>query len=215
MEIFEFIQLPQNSVFFISIIIILIMAFVEVISVLLGVSVSEAIDNLLPDVEVDADIEADISVPVLDWLNFGKVPFLILLIIFLTFFGLSGFIIQGLFSKIFTVLMPGIVAVVIALVPTFILVHFIGRLISKVLPQVETTAVKINTLKGKIAEINIGTATFDNPAEAKVKDRHGKIHYIRVIPGDREENFIQGEKVVLTKLENGIFQAEKVDADLL
>lgn len=215
MEIFEFIKLPQNSVFFISIIVILIMAFVEVISVLLGVSVSEAIDNLLPDVEVDGDIEASISVPILDWLNFGKVPFLILIIIFLTFFGLSGFILQGIFSKIFTILMPGIVAIIIALLPTFILVHFIGRIISKVLPQVETTAVKINSLRGKIAEILIGTATFDNPAEAKVKDQHGKIHYVRVTPGDKEERFIQGEKVVLTKLYSGIFQAEKIDVDLL
>lgn len=215
MDIFEFIKLPQNSVFLISIIIIIIMAFVEVISVLLGVSISEAIDNLLPDVEVEGDIEADLSVPVLDWLNFGKVPFLILIIIFLTFFGLSGFIIQGIFFKIFSVLMPEIVAIIIALVPTFIVVHFIGKIISKILPQVETTAVNINSLKGRIAKITIGTATCDNPAEAKVKDKYGKTHYVRVIPGDIEESFIQGEKVVLTKLYSGIFKAEKIDADLL
>lgn len=215
MDIFEFIKLPQNSVFLISIIIIIIMAFVEVISVLLGVSISEAIDNLLPDVEVESDIEADLSVPVLDWLNFGKVPFLILIIIFLTFFGLSGFIIQGIFFKIFSVLMPEIVAIIIALVPTFIVVHFIGKIISKILPQVETTAVNINSLKGRIAKITIGTATCDNPAEAKVKDKYGKTHYVRVIPGDIEESFIQGEKVVLTKLYSGIFKAEKIDADLL
>lgn len=72
----------------------------------------------------------------------------------------------------------------------------------------------MDSLSGKIAEISIGTATKDNPAEAKVKDRHNKTHYVRLVPGDPEESFQQGDKVVLTDLVDGIFTAEKVDLDL-
>ncbi len=215
MILLEFIKQPENTLFFIAIIIILIMAAVEIISMLLGVSISEAIDSLLPDVEVEADIEVGGAMPVLDWLNFGKVPFLILIIIFLTTFGLTGFIIQGLFYKIFNTFIPVLFASLITIIPTIFLLHLVGDAIHKILPQVDTTAVKLQSLRGKIAEINIGTATFNNPAEAKVKDRYGKTHYIRVVPGDKEEKFIKGDKIVLTLFENGIFQAEMVDSDLL
>ncbi len=215
MELLDFIKHPQNSAFFIAIVTILIMAVVESISMLLGVSVSEALDNLLPDVEVEADIEANISVPILDWLNFGKIPFLILIILFLTIFGLNGFIVQGFIFKVFNNVLPGVIAIIIAIFPTLIIVHFLGNLLAKLIPQVDTTAVKLSSLKGQIAEINIGTATFDNPAEAKVKDVYGKVHYVRVIPGDKSEKFVQGEKIVLVIFENGVFQAEKVDLDLL
>lgn len=214
MELIEFIKHSNNSVFLVSIVIILIMSVVELISVTLGFSISETIDNLLPDVEVEADIDADVNVPVLDWLNFGKIPLLIFIILFLASFGLSGFAIQGIINRIIGSLLPTFIAVPLALFSAVILVHFLGNVIAKIIPKVETTAVKVDSLSGKIAEISIGTATKDNPAEAKVKDRHNKTHYVRLVPGDPEESFQQGDKVVLTDLVDGIFTAEKVDLDL-
>lgn len=220
MELLEFIKQPQNSAFFISIIIMLSMAVIEFISLAIGISVSEAVDNILPDFDMDLDTDVDgvdigAGSHLLDWLNFGKVPFLVLVILFLTIYGLTGFSIQTIFFNTFQSLLPGVIAGVITVIPTAILVHFFGNFISKIIPQIETTAVKIDTLKGKIAEINIGTASFNNPAEAKVKDKYGKVHYVRVVPGDPEEKFTKGEKIVLTILEDGIFKGEKVDLDLI
>lgn len=214
MELWEFMRQPENSAFFISLLIMLIMAVVEFITLMLGVSLSEAVDNLLPDFDIEGP-EVDSTVPVLDWLNLGKVPLIVNIILLLTGFGLSGYILQGGVEKVTGSLLPLVPAVLIALVPTLVAVHFMGRLICRLLPQIETTAVTVETLKGSFAEITLGCARVGNPAEAKVKDRYGKVHYVRVVPGDPEEEFLQGDKVILVFYDEGIFQAEKVDSDLI
>lgn len=218
MDFLEFVKHPDNGAFLLSILIMIVMAVVEIITMVLGVSISEAVDNLLPDFDLDADIngaEVGGAIPILDWLNFGKVPFLVLIILFLTLFGLSGFVVQGFIYKIFQHFLPHVLAILLACFISIFLVHFSGNIICRILPQVETTAVKLNTLLGSIAEITLGKASVNNPAEAKAKDRYGKVHYVRVEPEDNTKTFIKGDKVLLVFYENGIFKAEEADISIL
>ena len=47
--------------------------------------------------------------------------------------------------------------------------------------------------------ITQGTAARGKPAEAKIKDRHGNIHYVRVEPLDDDAVFPKGSDVRLIR----------------
>jgi len=237
MTLWQFITLPQNTVFFYSITIFLVIALLEVVSMVAGLSISEFLDDILPDFGIDADVDLDVGVDVdadididadidvdaevstgvaphlfiLDWLNLGRVPFMVLVILNLLSYGLSGYMIQKIMLAITDAPMGKLSISLLALVPTLLVTHYLGRGVAKVFPKEETTAVKIETLINGIGEITIGTASHNNPAEAKVKDKYNKTHYIRVVPMDKEKKITQGEKIVVIELNNGIFYVDKFE----
>ncbi len=73
-------------------------------------------------------------------------------------------------------------------------------------PQDESSAIFSEELIGRTATIVLGTAKPNSPAQAKVKDQHGYIHYVMVEPED-DDIFRQGQVVVLTQKTNIGFQA--------
>lgn len=75
------------------------------------------------------------------------------------------------------------------------------------MPKDETDAVSGKTLIGRVATIISGTAKPENPVQAKVKDEHGKTHYIMVEPDKAEESFETHSKVVLVSQSGAVFKA--------
>ncbi|WP_432443187.1 hypothetical protein [Methylobacterium aquaticum] len=75
---------------------------VEAISLLLGQSLSGLVDGALGhdgggDLVTAADAQGSLSpAALMSWINLGRVPFLILLILGLAVFALAGFVLQGL-----------------------------------------------------------------------------------------------------------------------
>ncbi len=248
MSLWQFIILPQNSIFFYSIAIFLLIALMEIISLVAGVSLSSLLDDLIPDFGVDADLDIDLDIDVgvdadldvdvgvdadvdvdvdadidvdadgvaphiaiLGWLNFGRVPFMILVVINLLSYGFSGYTLQKIIMKITHSPMNKLLISLLALIPAFLLVHYIGRFLAKVMPQVESNAITLDTLVGSVGEIVIGTASVNNPAEVKVKDKFEKIHYVRVLPINDDLKITQGEKVLLVEFKENIFYVDKFD----
>ncbi|WP_028974395.1 OB-fold-containig protein [Spirochaeta cellobiosiphila] len=213
MTLFSFIQLPGNGPFLFALIGLLIFAVVEVVSTFIGASISEFVDDILPDIDIDPDIEADIDTPilVLDWLNLGKVPFLVLLVIILFSFSVSGLSIQLISFSLRDALFNSLLASVISLIPTVLFTHYLGRLVHKLIPQTLTTAIDLESLVGKAGEITIGTAKKGMPAEAKVIDQFGKTHYVRVAPMDDNESYPSKTQIVLIEYSNGVFSCEKLE----
>ena len=67
------------------------------------------------------------------------------------------------------------------------------------MPKTETTAVRARHLGGYHGTITQGTASRGKPAEVKIKDRHGNIHYLRVEPLHDDDSFVQGTDVTLIR----------------
>ena len=67
------------------------------------------------------------------------------------------------------------------------------------MPKTETTAIRARHLGGCHGTVTQGTASRGKPAEVKIKDRHGNIHYMRVEPLHDEETFVQGSDVTLIR----------------
>jgi hypothetical protein len=136
---------------------------------------------------------------VLGWIGLQSVPFLIWLVTFLTFFGLSGLFIQSLFVSVFGAGLPPALASLVAAVPALLVTRVVARWVSLMMPKTETSALKARNLGGYRGVISQGTAMRGKPAEAKIKDRYDNIHYLRVEPLDDDGVFPQGSDVMIVR----------------
>lgn len=219
----EFILKSQNYPFTVSLTIMLFIAVIEGVTTLLGMGLSSAIDSLLPDLDMDADLDVDspeitdtgVFTKTLGWLRIGEVPFLIILIAFLTVFGLTGLFIQTTIFKISGSVFPGLIATIIALPVTLPIVRVFTGIISRIMPKDETEAVTEKSFIGLIATISLGKASAGKPAQAKLRDKFGTTHYIMIEPDLEGTEFRQGDQVLIVKQTGTGFKAIENDHSVL
>ena len=220
---------PGMAPFAVAIGLMLIISAVEIVGALMGMPASAALDSLLPEIDADIDLDfeadyaggpLDVDAPgmpdapsagplsqILGWLCVGKVPVLVLLIVFLTAFGLVGFVVQGTTTAVFGAPLPTVLAVIPAFFAAMPVVRVSGLTLAKVMPKEQTEAVSQKRFIGKVAVIIRGSATKGKPAEGKFSDRHGQMHYALIEPDAEDETFNQGDEVILVKQSGSVFQA--------
>lgn len=133
------------------------------------------------------------------WIGARDVPFLIWLVSFLTMFGLFGLILQSMLTSIIGLQLPALLASAAVIIPALAVTRIIANWVALLMPKTETTALKARHLGGYNGTITQGTASRGKPAEIKIKDRHGNIHYLRVEPLRDDEVFPQGSEVTLIR----------------
>lgn len=159
------------------------------------------------DLDFDADFDADVETGldggavggVFTWIGARDVPFLIWLVSFLTMFGLAGLAIQSILISVFGAPLPWVLAVPLAFVPALSATRIIANWVALLMPKTETTAMKARHLGGYHGKITQGSASRGKPAEVKITDRHGNVHYLRVEPLHDAETFAQGTEVTLIR----------------
>lgn len=202
----------ENLAFSIALVLMIMIAVLEGVAALLGAGMSSALESLLPDSELNphtevGQVDADTALSrFLGWLRIGEVPLLMLLVIFLFSFGLSGLLLQGLFQALTGWLAPGWLAVPLVFVASLPLVRLGGGVLQAVMPRDETTAVTGDSLLGRIAVITLGTARQNYPAEARVKDQHGYTHYLQLEPDAEGDEFLQGTEVLLLSRQGAVYK---------
>ncbi len=240
---------PQSAPFVTALMLMILIGVVELVGVLFGLSPSDAIGSMLPEVDVgagvemDLDLEADIefeadaaagapldvdapSAPdvtsagplsqFLSWLGVGRVPILILLVVFLTVFGLSGLLIQSVATGVFGAPLPAFIAAAPALFATMPVTRSAAMAIARLFPREETEAVSQRSFIGRIATVIRGEAKNGAPAEAKLIDAHGQTHYLLIEPDVDDDIFGQGEEaVIVRKVEGGVYRAIRHDSAAL
>ncbi len=226
MTMLAFLSAPENLPFTVSLAVMMIIAVIEGVGTLMGLGLSGFVDNLLPDIDLDVDINLDLDADMdldidgidgadvgshgaftklLAWLKVGQVPVIILLIVMLVVFGLSGLGIQKFSYNYFGTLLPGMLAVMPALIISFPATRLIGSGLSKIIPKDETSAVSHDTLIGRVAVIVLGTAKHGQAAQAKVKDSFGKEHYIMAEADMPGKVFGVGDEILLVRRVSGTF----------
>ncbi|HEY0647574.1 OB-fold-containig protein [Phenylobacterium sp.] len=153
----------------------------------------------------DADASADLSL--LQWLNLGRLPLLMLLVVFLLSFGVLGLMGQRLVAALIGQPAPWFLAAPLALAAALPTTRAAGRLFARYLPTEETTAVDRDTLVGRMAVVVTGEAAAGSPAQARARDAHGQPHYVMVEPDAPEDVFAEGETVVLVRRAGATFFA--------
>ena len=204
---------PSNLFFSVSLCLMLLLGVVESILLIIGASSQGFLDQFIPESlfeshhpDFNLDTDPSLWVQFLDWLCLGRIPVLIWLIIFLTTYALFGFITQGIFFHFTESYFSLWIIAPATLFLCMPIVRLVASIFVKILPQDETTAIHSDELIGLTAEIILGDAKPDYPAQAKVKDQHGLTHYVMVEPAI-EITLVQGQRVILTHKTKIGFQA--------
>ncbi|MCV0428812.1 MAG: YqiJ family protein, partial [Roseibium sp.] len=161
-----------------------------------------ALPSDLEMVGVNADASAagqGMFTRVLGWLCFGRVPALIILVIFLTGFGLAGYVLQSVVHSLSGWLLPAIVASAGAFAGALPFTRVTALGLSKIMPKDESDAVSRKTFVGKPALIVQGNAEKGLPAQARLKDATGQNHYLLVEPDVDGEVLNQGTDVIIVR----------------
>ncbi|WP_298983265.1 YqiJ family protein [uncultured Roseibium sp.] len=224
----DFILADQNTSFAVALGLMLAIAMAEGVGTLMGLGLSSMVDSLLPEVdlpdvdvpEFDADVSggalpADLEVVgastettvagpglfgrILGWLCFGRVPALIILVIFLTGFGIAGYLVQAIIHSVTGWLLPGIIASAAAFAGALPLTRVTALGLSKVMPKDESDAVSRATFVGRPALIVQGNARGGLPAQARLRDATGQSHYLQVEPDIDGEVLEQGTEVIIVR----------------
>ncbi|WP_294261224.1 YqiJ family protein [uncultured Sphingomonas sp.] len=154
-----------------------------------------------------SSVDIDIDGGWLDWLGFGRVPLLILLVAFLASFGVIGLAGQQIASASLGDPLPGWIAIPAAALASMPAMAALGRLLGRLMPHDETTALDIEDLIGRAGTVIVGRATIGNPARVRIVDPHGQAHYVLVEPNDPAATFETGDTVLIVRREGASFRA--------
>ncbi|RHW18891.1 DUF1449 family protein [Sphingomonas gilva] len=187
----EFLGAPQNFVFVSAIVLMLLIGTVE----LLGLGGA---------FDLDAEVGGG---DLLSWLGVGRLPLLMLIIVFLAIFGSLGLIVQQVSLDATGALISPWIAGPAACAACLPLTGLAARGLARILPRDHSTAVMLDDLVGRMGAIVTGRATQGSPARARVEDHHGQPHFVMVEPDNPGQSFEEGQHVLLVRRENGLFRA--------
>lgn len=188
---FDFLLIPQTLPFSVALLLMVLIGMAEAI----GIGASAA--------HVDAHADADGDW--LGWLGIGQVPLLIVLVVLLALFGMIGIGVQQLATAFLGAPVSPWLAAPVALVGALPLTGMCARALAHVLPGDETTAVTLEHLLGKRAEIVVGEARRGSPARGRVRDVYGQTHYVMIEPTDDNAVLKTGATALLVHRDGELF----------
>lgn len=186
----------ENWPFTVASFLLLLLVVVECLAMVVGASLSQSLQQMFPDPGEGIAGPFD---KLLDWLSVGRVPLLVLVVLFLAGFALTGFVFNLIVRHFFGFWAPTWLAVIAALLVTLPIVRLLGAGLARLIPQDQTYAVSFDSLVGRAATIVNGTARQGYPAQAKVANEHGQMLYVMVEPEAQGMTFQSGERVLLTR----------------
>ncbi|WAP67575.1 OB-fold-containig protein [Jiella pelagia] len=199
---------------------VLAIAVLEAVSAAIGHSLSGLVDDALPDLSPGAhagvDLHGDVEVGIaggvdgafdgsfldaaLDWLSFGRVPFLVLLILFLLGFGATGLVLQAALTGLIAAPLSPAVAAIPAVLGGGLFMRHLGRVVGRIIPKEETAAISRESFVGRMGVVSGGTARIGLPAQMRLTDEHGTTHYLLAEPDDEGEEYGPGTPVIVVSL---------------
>jgi hypothetical protein len=173
--------------------------------------------DMLGDADADAGLDIDgansagFLEGALSLLGIGRVPFLIWLMMFLLVFAAIGVMGQQLLIGLTGSPLATWIAALGAGAAALPVNGALARPMGYLMPKDETTAVSVDTLVRRDAEIQTGSARRGSPARAKVIDQHGLAHFVMVEPHDDAAVLSEGETVMLVRREGETFYAAQYE----
>ena len=205
MSLFE----PHNWPFLIA------LGLLAVIAVLQVTGVSEAIEGAGEFDAPDGLDGGSLGDGLTGLLGLGRVPLLIWLAMLLFVFAATGVVGQAVLASMLGAPLSAGWAALAAGGAAVPLNAVAVRPLAAIMPKDETTAIGLDELVRRDAEIQIGTARPGSPARAKVIDRHGQSHFVMVEPNDITTQLNAGDTVLLVRREGQTFYGVHYESPLL
>jgi hypothetical protein len=185
----SFLFSPDNVPFVAALVLMLLIGAAEAIGLGGGLALGEGLDG-------DINVETP---SLLAWINVGRLPLLMLIVVFLFAFGMTGLIGQQAVDAVVGRPGPWFLAAPLAFAVALPVTRVFGRAVARIMPRDETTAVSRDSLVGRVAVIVTGEARHASAAQARVRDEHGQAHYVMVEPDNTGDAFAQGASVLLVR----------------
>lgn len=196
-------RLPEAWPYLLSGLLLVALSLIELAAQLIGMGGAAALDAWAL-----GDHGLDVADSWLGWLHVGKVPILILLIVFLTLFSLVGVVLLISAKALFGLLPPTWLSGGLATLVAVPGVRVTGGVLGRLIPRDETSAVSLDSLVGQVAIVISGTARVNYPAQARVRNPAGQQFYVHVEPDDPAQTLATGDAVLLVRQLSGArFQA--------
>ncbi len=201
----DFILADANTPFAIAIALMLIMGLFEGVGAVLGLSFGNLLDSLIPDIETSSDFEIaeagsnNALSRLLGWLKVGKVPILMLLVIFLIAFGCLGYTLNLMAISLLGFMLPALIAAPLVFFAALPVTRVGASLLEAIMPKDESSSISLDELIGREAFITLGKASSSQAAEARVKDQHGATHYIMVLAEKGYGPMLPGTPLLLVR----------------
>jgi hypothetical protein len=186
---FDFLLIAETLPFSVALLLMVLIGIAEAVGIGAGAA------------HIDAHADGDW----LGWLGIGQVPLLIVLVVLLALFGMIGIGLQQLAAAILGGPVSPWLAAPAALAAALPLTGVCARALAHVMPGDETTAVTLDHLLGKRAEIVVGEARRGSPARGRVRDVHGQTHYVMLEPSDDRAVLATGATALLVHREGELF----------
>ncbi len=181
----------------------------EALTMIVGFSISELIGA---DFALEAEHDSAIGGLFL-WINAGRVPLLILIILVLGVFAIAGFFLQGV-AHIAGTAIPVALAALLAAALSLPAVRVTSRGIARIIPRDETYAVNDADFVGKVAEVAIGPLDQGLPGRVRLKDVFGNWHSVPARASADSNPLPVGASVLLVDRDSKSFIAISAPEDL-
>jgi hypothetical protein len=201
---------PDVRPFAVAAAIMVVLGGIELLTTLVGFSISEFLGK---EVAVEADSHNGLS-GLLLWINAGRLPLLILIILAFGVFSIEGFLLQGIAHALGTAIPVSIVALA-ALAGSIPVIRTTSRGIARIIPRDESYAVSDADFVGKVAMVSVGPLDQGLPGRVRLKDVFGNWHTVSARASRDSPALAVGSSVLLVDRDARSFIAISAPADLI
>jgi hypothetical protein len=201
---------PDVRPFAVAAAIMVALGGIELLTTLVGFSVSELLGK---EFAVEADSHNGLS-GLLLWINAGRLPLLILIILAFGVFSIEGFLLQGIAHALGTAI-PVSIATLVAIAGSIPVIRTTSRGIARIIPRDETYAVSDADFVGKVAMVSVGPLDQGLPGRVRLKDVFGNWHTVSARASRDSPALAVGTSVLLVDRDARSFIAISAPADLI
>jgi Protein of unknown function (DUF1449) len=199
---------PDVRPFAVAAAIMLALGGIELLTTLVGFSLSQVVGK---DIEADGDSGLG---GLFLWINAGRLPLLVLIILALGVFAIAGFFLQGLAHGV-GLSIPASIAAIAAAGFSLPVIRVTSRGIARIIPRDETYAVEEADFIGHVAEVSIGPLDQGLPGRVRLKDVFGNWHSLVARASPDSTPLPVGASVLLVDRDAKSFIAISAPADLI
>ncbi len=190
--------------------IMVVLGGIELLATLVGLSLSEIIGK---DITAETGTESGLGGLFL-WINAGRLPLLILIVLALGVFSITGFFLQGLAHGA-GLSIPVWIAAIAAAGFSLPLIRITSRAIARIIPRDESYAVDQADFIGRVAEVSVGPLDQGLPGRVRLKDVFGNWHSLVARAGPDSTPLPVGASVLLVDRDAKSFIAISAPDDLI
>src|SRR3954469_24405785 len=201
---------PDVRPFAVAAAIMFVLGGIEFLTTIIGFSISDLFGH---DASADSGGHHGLDGLFL-WINAGRLPLLILIILALGVFSITGFLLQGVAHMVGTAV-PVAIAALVAAAGSVPVIRTTSRGLSRIIPRDETYAVSESDFVGQVAMVSIGPLDQGLPGRVRLKDVFGNWHTLTARASADSTPLAVGASVLLVDRDAKSFIAISAPDDLI